>query len=290
VRPRRLLAVGGPVARRREGFAKATELAVGKRRVFWISGARVYSRPFGAGRARREALAAHLRPGSLDSDGTTLAVVGDLPGEFAGGATGVWVTRVGSGKARLRAARSYSEEYAGFRIPVVTARGVTTLFDHFTFTTSTSFAELGTGKTGWNERGTAGIEILTWDADGDRAVFVEGPSDAGYAIGNDYLEQIVERVPCRIPLADPSGERLMPPRISIVKRVATVAQAKVRGRRVIVRAPLAGVAVEVRESGKVVATLTTDAQGKVTLPEGESGDGLAVQAATTPLSYAYYSG
>ena len=198
------------------------------------------------------------------------------------------ITLVGSGKARPRAARSYSEEHAGFRIPVVTASGVTTLFDHFTFTTSTSFAVLGTGKTGWKERGTAGIEILTWDADGDRAVFAEAPSDAGCR--NDFLEQIVERVPCRIVLADLSGERLLPPRISIVKRVATVAQAKVRGRHVIGRLPLAGVAVEVRDSGKVVASLTTDAQGKVTLPEGESGDGLAVQAATTPVSYAYYAG
>jgi hypothetical protein len=273
-----------------KGFADATDLAVGKGRVFWIDGRRVYSRPLTQGRVRREALVAHMDPSSLDSDGTTLAVVGDLPGEFAGGATGVSVTRPGSGRARLRAERTYSEEYAGFRDPVVTAKGVTTLFDHFTFSTSIAFAELAAGDKGWKARGTGAMQILRWDADGSHAVFVEAPSDVGCGLGSDFLEQIIASAPCRIVLADLSRERILPPRISIRKNVATVVRTKVRGSRITGRIPEVGVKVEVRDSDKkLVATLTTDAQGKVALPEPDAG-GIAVTAATLPVSYAYDSG
>jgi hypothetical protein len=56
------------------------------------------------------------------------------------------------------------------------------------------------------------------------------------------------------------------------------------------RVPLAGVAVTVRDSDdKLVASLTTDAKGNVTLPEADGG-GLAIMAATTPVSYAYDGG
>ena len=275
------------------GFARATDLAVAKGRVFWIAGRRAYSRPLERGKARREAVAARLAPRSLDSDGRTLAVVGDLPDDPTDetGATGVSITRPGSGKARLRAERRYSQEYAGFRAPVVTSKGVTTLFDYFTFTTSTTFADLPAGQPGWRERGTGAMQVLTWDADGDKAVFVEAPSAAGCALGSDYREQIITSAPCRIVLADLSRERLMAPRIAIDNRVATVARTKVRGSKITGRLPLAGVAVEVRDSEEhLVATLTTDARGKVTLPEPESGDGLAISAATSPRSYAYDSG
>ncbi len=200
-----------------EGFARATDLAVGKGRVFWIVGRRAFSRPLGPGKARREAVVANMDPRTLDSDGTTLAVVGDLPGEFDGGATGVSITR-------------------------------------------------------------------------DRAVFVEAPSDAGCALGSDFLEQIIARVPCRIVVADLARERILPPRIAIDERVATVVRTKVRGSKITGRLALAGVAVEVRDSDEqLIASLTTDARGKVTLPEAD-GDGLAVSAATTPRSYAYDSG
>jgi hypothetical protein len=273
------------------GVGDASDLAVGRGRVFWADGKRVRSRALSGGPVRMEAVVAAMKPTELDTDGTTLAVTGDMPGEFAGGATGVSITRVGSAKARLRAERNYSEEYAGFRVPVVTAKGVTTLFDHFTFTTSITFADLGAGKSGWDERGTGAMQILTWDADANSAVFVEAPSDAGCALGSDFTEQVIARAPCRIVLADLSRERILPPRISIDARVATVMQTKLRGSSISGRLPLAGVAVEVRDSdGQLVASLVTDALGKVTLPEGDDGEGLAVKAATAPVSYAYASG
>ncbi len=272
------------------GFAGATDLAVGKGRVFWADGKRVRSRALAGGPVRREAVVAHMEPTELDTDGNTLAVTGDMPGEYSG-ATGVSITRPGSGKARLRAERQYAEEYAGFRVPVVTAKGVTTLFDHFTFTTSTTFADLAAGDHGWDERGTGGMQILTWDAYGANAVLVEAPSDAGCALGSDFAEVTIARVPCRIVLADLSRERVLPPRIAIDKRVATVLRTNVRGSKVTGRTPLTGVAVEVRDSDeKLVASLVTDAEGKATLPEAEDGEGLAVTAATTPVSYAYDSG
>jgi hypothetical protein len=108
------------IARR---VVNVVDVTVGGGRVFWADGRRVRSVSTSGGRVRGEAVAPKLKPTDIDSDGTTLAATGSLPGEFDGGATGLSVTRVGSGRARLRAERHYSEEYAAMRAPLAHAQG-----------------------------------------------------------------------------------------------------------------------------------------------------------------------
>lgn len=266
---------------------KALDLTVGAGRVFLADGRRVRSRSLLGGRDRAEAVAGAMSPTELDTDGTTLAVTGAVPGDEVTEATGLSITRVGSGRARLRARRAYSQDYAAYRAPVVTARGVTTLFDSFVAGVSTAFADIAAGSRAIDERGTGGMQILTWAASGRRAVLVEAPSEVGCELGEQLSERSAGPAPCRIVLADLSRERLLPPRIAIDDRTATVIRTKLRGGSVTGRLPVAGVAVTVRDGAKLVASLTTDARGKVTLPENEVTDGLAVEAATTPRSYAY---
>jgi hypothetical protein len=154
---------------------------------------------------------------------------------------------------------------------------------------SERFADLASGKRGWTQRGTGAMRILAWDADGSHAVFVEAPSEIGCALGVQFNDQTIGSAPCRIVLADLAHERLLPPQIAIDKNVATVQRPTLDGSKVTGRIVLPGVAVQVRDGTNVVATLTTDARGKVTLPVNDSEDGLAVVASTTPATHAYYA-
>ena len=262
------------------------DVTVGRGRIFWIAGSTVLSRSLDGGPVRREAVAKGVDPSEIDTDGRTLAVVGGGPWEFGNGSTALSVSRVGSGRARIRGERIQGEEYAALRGPVVTRAGVSTLFDVFTGGVAYGFADFRAGGRGLQDRTTGGTGIAEWDADGNDMVFVEAPSTAGCAVGDSEAEENVLDAPCRIVRARLGGERLLPPRIAISGEVATVLQATLQGDKVTGRRPLAGVAVEVRTEADVLARLVTDARGRVTLPE-EGGE-LAVVAETTPRSYAYY--
>ncbi|MCW3016923.1 MAG: hypothetical protein JWO02_4015 [Solirubrobacterales bacterium] len=266
---------------------RAADVTVGRGRAFWIDAKAVRSRALDGGPIRREAVVGDMDPTELDTDGTTLAVTGDLPGDFDGGATGLSVTRVGSGRALLRGRRTYSEEYAGMRGPVVTPTGVTVLFDGLVPGVPLSFADFATGAKGRQARTTGGMQIVGWDAAGGSTVFVEGPTSDGCGAAAAFSDERIAAVPCRIVLAARAGERLLPPRIAVTQTSATVLQTTLRGGTVTGRVPLAGVPVQLRDADGVLARLVTDAQGRVTLPTDEVDGGLTVVAATTPPSYAY---
>ena len=267
---------------------RASEVTIGRGRVFWIEGRQVRSRALDGGAVRREAVVRGMDPTELDTDGTTLAVTGDVPTDVGNGATGLSVTRVGSGRARLRGERAYGEEYAAIRGPVVTARGVTTLFDSFIEGVSAAFADFAAGKRGLAESTTGGMELLKWDAAGGRAAFIEAPTDVGCGVGDAFAEQLVADAPCRIVVASTAGERLLGPRVAISRTTATVLRTTLLAGSVSGRLPVAGVAVELRRDGGVVGRLVTDARGRVTLPAGDAEKPLAVVAMTEPRSYGYY--
>ena len=263
------------------------DVTVGRGRIFWIAGSTVRSRSLDGGPVRREAVAKGVDPLEIDTDGRTLAVVGVGPAETGQELTALSVTRVGSGRARIRGERTRGEEYAALRGPVVTRTGITTLFD-YSPGVSYGFSDFTAGGRGWKDRTTGGTGIAQWDADGEDMVFVEAPSTAGCAVGDSEADENVLEAPCRIVRARLGGERLLPPRIAISADAATVLQTTVAGNKVTGRRPLAGVAVQVRLGADVRARLVTDAQGRVTLPPPEEG-GLAVVAETTPRSYAFYA-
>src|SRR4051794_6328019 len=100
----------------------------------------------------------------------------------------------------------------------------------------------GEARLGWDDAGRHGRLARRVHGRGDGRVDHAAGLGARAAAGGTQL------VPCRIVLADLSRERVLPPPISIAQRVATLAQTKLRGSRVMGRKPLAGVAVEVRDS------------------------------------------
>jgi len=268
-----------------------SDVTVGRGRIFWIAGSTVLSRSLEGGPVRREAVAEGVDPNEIDTDGRTLAVVGGGPGETGNGSTALSITRVGSGRARIRGERIRGDEYATLRGPlrgpVVTGTGVRTLFDESTAGVAYAFADFRAGGRGLQQRTTGGTGIAAWDADGTAMAFVEAPSAAGCALGlTEEADPNVLDAPCRIVRARLGGERLLPPRIAMSAEVATVLQTTVAGDKETGRRPLAGVAVQVRVGADVRARLVTNAQGRVTLPPPEKG-GSAVVAATTPRSYAY---
>ena len=277
---------------------RARDVTVGRGRIFWADGRTVRSRSLEGGPVRSEAVAKGVSAAEIDTDGLTLAVVGDGPTDRGDGSTALSVTRPGSGRARIRFEQVPGEEFWALRGPVVTRTGVTTLLEMGTNKIATneiasSFAEFRAGGRGLRERSTGGMGVTAWDADGDAMVLVAAPSGAGCAVGESKAEGIVLDAPCRIVRAQVGGERVLPPDIVIVRGTAgafaTVRQAEKLSGDLPGERPLAGVAVEVRHGAEVRARLVTDAQGRVTLPPPEPG-GLAVVAETTPRSYAYYGG
>lgn len=267
---------------------RAGDVAVGRNRAFWIDGRRVRSRSLAGGPTRREAVAKGLIPSELGTDGTTLAVTGDVPQPAStDNATGLSVTRVGSGRARLRGTRAFSQDYTAIRAPVVTSRGVTTLFDVLVPDVATSFADFAAGGRDLSQRTTGGMQVVAWDAAGDSAVFIEAATEIGCGVGDTIPAERVAAAPCRIVVADLGGPRLLPPHVTVTGRTATVLQRMASRARVTSQRPLAGVPVELRRGGQVVGRLTTDGYGRVTLPAPD-GPPLAVVALTVPQSYAYY--
>ncbi len=269
---------------------RATDVTVGRGRVFWTDGKRVRSRSLDGGPVRGEAVAGRMDPTEIDTDGTTLAATGEVPFDDGNGATGLSVTRVGSGRARLRGSRGYGEEYAAIRSPVVTRAGVTTLLDSFPPGVAPGFADFAAGTRGFTGRTAGGMKLLDWDAAGSSAVFVEAPTDVGCGVGDAFADEKVLDAPCRIVRAELGGERLLPPRVAISGATATVLRTTLLGGEVTGRQGLPGVAVELLRDGRVVGQLVTDAQGRVPLPAGDMGGPLAVVAATEPRSYAYNGG
>lgn len=267
---------------------RVSDVTVGRARVFWIQSRQVRSRALDGGPVRREAVARGMNPSELDTDGKTLAVTGEVPFENGNGATGLSVTRVGSGRARLRGERAYGEEYAAIRDPVVIPSGVTTLFDSFIPGVAAAFADFAPGKRGFSKRTTGGMGLVQWDAAGGRAAFVEAPTDVGCGVGDAFTEQLVADTPCRIVVASTGGERLLGPRVAISGTTATVLRTTLVGDRVTDRQGIAGVTVELRRDEKVVGRLVTDARGRVTLPPRDAEKPLAVVAMTEPPSYGYY--
>ena len=268
---------------------RALDVTIGRGRIYWADGRTVRSRSLVGGPVRREAVARGVSAVEIDTDGRTLAVVGDGPSDIGNGSSALSVTRPGSGRARLRGERAYGEEYAELRGPVVTRSGVTTLFDEVTAGVAYGFADFRAGGRGLQERTSGGMGIAEWDADDRAMALVEAPSEGGCMVGDTEADDVALEAPCRIVLARSGGERLLPPRISISRNVATVLQTTLRAGTVTGRRPLAGVAVQFRRGGEVRARLMTDAQGRVMLPPTQ-GEGLAVVAETTPRSYAYLAG
>ncbi len=280
---------------------RALDVTIGRGRIYWADGRTVSSRSLDGGPVRREAVARGVSAVEIDTDGRTLAVVGDGPSDIGNGSSALR-SRVGlragaaargAGERRgvrgLRAgaaARGYGEEYAELRGPVVTRSGVTTLFDEVSAGVAYAFADFRAGGRGLQERTSGGMGIVEWDADDRAMALVEAPSEGGCTVGDIEDDDVAFEAPCRIVLARSGGERLLPPRISISRRMATVLQTTLRAGTVTGRRPLAGVAVQFRRGGEVRARLVTDAQGRVMLPTTE-GEGLAVVAETTPRSYAY---
>ncbi|CAA9470147.1 MAG: hypothetical protein AVDCRST_MAG53-1215 [uncultured Solirubrobacteraceae bacterium] len=266
---------------------RALDVTIGRGRIYWADGRTVRSRSLDGGPVRREAVARGVSSVEIDTDGRTLAVVGDGPSDIGNGSSALSVTRPGSGRARLRGERAYGEEYAELRGPVVTRSGVTTLFDEVTAGVAYAFADFRARGRGLQERTSGGMGIVEWDADDRAMALVEAPSEGGCTVGDiEDDDAVAFEAPCRIVLARSGGERLLPPRISSSRRVATVLQTTLRAGTVTGRRPLAGVAVQFRRGNEVRARLVTDAQGRVMLPTTE-GEGLAVVAETTPRSYAY---
>ncbi len=281
-----LPAVGGR-SRVLAARTRVDDVAVGGGRVFWFAGDDVRSRALAGGPARREAVVAALTPLELETDGTTLAVTGDLAGDDTGnGTTGLSVTRVGSGRARLRGSRTFGEEYAALRSPAVTSRGVSTLFDEQAMGVSLKMRDFAAGRAGSTDRGTGGTGLLQWDVAGRRTAYIEAPSSLGCALGDEFSEVYVGRAPCRIVVAATDGERLLPPRVAVGQGQATVLRTRLLGARVTGREPVAGVRVELRRRGRVVGRRVTDDAGRIALPD-TGGGGLVVVAATAPPSYGY---
>lgn len=266
---------------------RATDVTVGAGRVFWADGRRVRSRSLEGGRVRFEAVAGRMQPSELDTDGKTLAVTGPVPFDSGNGATGLSVTRPGSGRARLRGRRAFGEEYAALRAPVVAPEGVVTLFDDFTAGIAPGWADFAAGQRGFTKRTSGGMGIVAWDAGAGSAVLVEAPTDAGCALGDAFSEQRVGDAPCRVVIASTEGERLLPPRIAVAENTATVQRTTLDGQRITGRTALPGVPVELIRSGQVVERLITDAQGRVALPASTGGDPLGIVALTEPRSYAF---
>lgn len=275
------------------GGTRPNDLAVGGGRVFWIEGRRVRSRALRGGAIRREAYAGIDTPDRLDADARTLAVTGDTDGDEDSGIEGgsaLSVSRPGSGRARVRAARSYSQEPVAYRSPVITKAGITTLFeDGFAFDTARKFADFPAGRRGVSTRGSGGMEIVEWDASGDAAVFLEAPTDVGCGIGSQFQDTTIAAAPCRIVRADLGGERLLPPAITVASATATVRQVRMRRGRVTGATPLPGVPVEIRDGdGKLLRVVATDARG--TIDHSAFDSALALIARTTPRSYGFVGG
>lgn len=153
--------------------------------------------------------------------------------------------------------------------------------------------ELTTARDGRVRTTSLGMPVLGWDADGGRTAFVEAASDSGcvhYVDPNDDTAPLA--APCRIVRTERrDAERLLPPRISIAGRTATVARAVLSGGRVVRRVPQPGVVVTVTDlARKPVTTLTTDAKGQVALPAATASRPTLLTAATTPASYASDTG
>lgn len=82
------------------------DVTVGRGRIFWIAGKTVLSPALDGGLVRREAVAKGVNAIEIEPDGWTLAVVGSGPDETGNGSTALSVTRVGSGRARIRGERA----------------------------------------------------------------------------------------------------------------------------------------------------------------------------------------
>ena len=268
------------------GFAGATDLAVGKGRVFWADGqAGALAAAAPAGRCAARPSSRTWNQPKLDSDGDDARRHRRPARRVLGGATGVSITRPGSGKARLRAERQYSEEYAGFRVPVVTAKGVTTLFDHFTFTTSTTFADLAAGEP------RLGRARDRRHADPDLGRRRRQRRLRRGAFGRRLRpRQRLPRADHR-PRAVPDRARRPRARAASCRRGSRSTSAsrpslrtKVRGSKITGRTPLAGVAVEVRDSDEKLVASLARRRGKVDAAEAD-GDGRRLPR--RPAQYAY---
>lgn len=278
------------------GVRRAADVTIGANRVFWTDGLRVRSRSLDGGPVRSEAFGGEMKPTALDTDGRTLAVTGDTRFPAGEGGTQLTVTRPGSGRARFLEDRDYTEAYVEYRSPVVTRAGVTTLYEDDEPGVATSFADFASGKDTTKFRGTGEMLILDWDASGDRAVFIQGSSLRG---GCDFTYEDFDtgdlkkelEAPCRIVQADLRGERLLPPDFAScagsdpTNFICTVSRAVVqRGGSITAQVPQPGVVVEMRQGPRLLFRSTTDARGRVRLPNLE---GVTIIARTDPPTYSF---
>lgn len=185
------------------------DLAVAGGRVFWSDGRVVRSRALSGGAVRREALAGGIEPDAIDADGSTLAVVGDLPDrsdETNTFETGLSVTRPGSGRARLRGTISFSQEYRAQRSPMVTSDGVSTLIEYGPDEPADRIRRHFAGARRDREVSAGRMLIREWDVSGSRAAFLEAPTSIGCGVGAtapDPVDNVfVAAAPCRVVIAD----------------------------------------------------------------------------------------
>lgn len=138
-------------------------------------------------------------------------------------------------------------------------------------------------------RSELGMPVVGWDAAGDHAVFLEAATGEGcelYVSPTDDSDTVP--APCRIVRTERRGaERLLPPRIAVAGRTATVSRAVLAGGRVLRRVPQAGVSVRIQKLDRTpLATAKTDAKGQIALPPATASRPNLLIAATTPASYA----
>jgi hypothetical protein len=245
----------------------------------------VRSRSLDGGPPRAEAVVPGLSPERLDAGRGVLAVGGGLPDEEDGNlfATGISVTRPGSGRAELGAVRRFSQAFAVINDPAIGADGMSWL-------TYDPLPGAATGLAGSVGSQATGMPVLEWDRSGSAAVFLVGATGVGCAVGRPALDpvDIVElgAAPCRIVVVpDLGGERLLPPELVVQSDVAFLDRAVRRRGKFVRTAPLVGVVVQVLgEDGTPTFTGRTGAKGTVELPPRT--DDRVVVALTPSPTYA----
>jgi len=278
-------AAGGPSKRLARVVGMPDDVAVGGGRVVWNDGddrGKVQWAPLTGGPVRvATSMAGPEYVADLATDGRRVVAHGytsDQPdGSNSDYEYSYLVKEAAFGSMRMRTLTEGGN--VSFDGVALTSRGIMGL------DSPRAFAELVGGR---RTLRPTGMPTMLADATGEAAVSVVGEAIRGEACGLRLIDtdenpaglteaelQAVEDkadvpAPCRIVVSPRvRAERLLPPEITRSGRKATITRPVLSGGRVVRREAVrrAGIPVTVRDlDAKVVATLKTDAGGRVTLP------------------------